>query len=273
MPPLNRYLGTPVLSRILRLFFGLPTTDCNSGMRAMKRSAYESLGLICPGMEYASEMLIRAKAIGLRYREVPIPYRKDGRGHQPHLRPWRDGWRHLRFILANTSSKLAVLLPAAFSLGFLALAFYLSLEATLFPNRPARYHTALISIALAVPPLLIGLSVLLIKIAVPSSCQAGEKRLIDWVKRMGERNVPILASLAFLALIPLEIGLVVWHWERIHWAALNEMGAVIRIMLFTVLATVFFVLDIGLAILGLVARPTLESPGLTPETQATYSVG
>ena len=70
MPFLNRYLGTPVLSLLIRMLFGLPTSDCNSGMRALRRSCYEALSLVCPGMEnYASEMLVRARGINLRYVE------------------------------------------------------------------------------------------------------------------------------------------------------------------------------------------------------------
>ena len=98
MPFLNRYLGTPLLSLLIRLFYRIPVSDCNSGMRALKKSVYEKLGLKCPGMEYASEMLIRVGQLRLKYAEVPIDYCKGLGARKPHLRRWPDGLRHLQLI-------------------------------------------------------------------------------------------------------------------------------------------------------------------------------
>ncbi|MCB1070538.1 MAG: glycosyltransferase family 2 protein [Verrucomicrobia bacterium] len=99
MPFLHRYLGTPVLSFLINLFFGLRITDCNCGMRALTRKAFDRLGLISGGMEFASEMIIKAGLYNLKVKEVPCSLHKDTRDKEPHLRTWRDGWRHLRFIL------------------------------------------------------------------------------------------------------------------------------------------------------------------------------
>ena len=99
MPRLHRYLGNPVLSFIGRLFFRTPIGDFHCGLRGFSRSAIERLGLITPGMEFASEMVAKAALAGLRIEEVPTTLRPDGRGRPPHLRTWRDGWRHLRFLL------------------------------------------------------------------------------------------------------------------------------------------------------------------------------
>lgn len=99
MPPLHRYLGTPVLTRLIRTFFGVPITDCNCGMRALKKSAFEWLAPVSGGMEFASEMIIKAGLYGLKVTEHPCSLRKDTRNRPPHLKTWRDGWRHLRFIL------------------------------------------------------------------------------------------------------------------------------------------------------------------------------
>ena len=101
MPFLNRYLGTPVLSSLIAMLYGLPTTDCNSGMRAILTSKYRLLRIKTTGMEYASEVLVEAALHGLRYTEVPICYRKDCRNRQSHLRRWRDGIRHLRTIIEH----------------------------------------------------------------------------------------------------------------------------------------------------------------------------
>lgn len=99
MPPLHRYLGNPVLSFIGRLFFGIPVRDFHCGIRAMRRDAIRSLNLKTTGMEFASEMVVRASLSGLRIAEVPTDLAPDGRSRPPHLRTWRDGWRHLRFLL------------------------------------------------------------------------------------------------------------------------------------------------------------------------------
>lgn len=99
MPWLHRHLGTPVLSRLIRTFFGVRISDCNCGMRALKKSAFEWLAPVSGGMEFASEMLIKAGLYGLKVTERPCSLLKDTRNKPPHLRTWRDGWRHLRFIL------------------------------------------------------------------------------------------------------------------------------------------------------------------------------
>lgn len=101
MPALNRYFGTPLLSLLIRGVYGIPTTDCNSGMRAIRADRFRELALSSDGMEFASEMLIRAAQLGLRYAEVPIMYRVDKRGRASHLKPWRDGWRHLKCIFSS----------------------------------------------------------------------------------------------------------------------------------------------------------------------------
>ena len=99
MPWKNRYIGTPVLSFLGRLFFKAPISDFNCGMRGYSRRAFELMDLQTSGMEFASEMIIKATLLKLRIAEVPTTLRKDGRTREPHLRPWRDGWRHLRFML------------------------------------------------------------------------------------------------------------------------------------------------------------------------------
>lgn len=99
MPPLHRYLGNPVLSGIGKLFFRSPIGDFHSGLRAFKKSAIEKLDLRTTGMEFASEMVVKATLFDLKITEVPIVLYPDGRSRKPHLHSWRDGWRHLRFLL------------------------------------------------------------------------------------------------------------------------------------------------------------------------------
>ncbi|MCF7551845.1 MULTISPECIES: glycosyltransferase family 2 protein [Pseudonocardia] len=100
MPFLHKYLGNPVLSMLGRLFFRIPVGDFHCGMRAFRRDRLLELGLRTSGMEFASEMVVRASLAHFRITEVPTTLRPDGRTRAPHLRTWRDGWRHLRFLLA-----------------------------------------------------------------------------------------------------------------------------------------------------------------------------
>ena len=99
MPLLHRYLGNPVLSFVGRLFFRVRIGDFHCGLRGFSREAMQRLGLVSPGMEFASEMVAKAALAGLPLEEVPTTLRPDGRDRPPHLRTWRDGWRHLRFLL------------------------------------------------------------------------------------------------------------------------------------------------------------------------------
>jgi glycosyltransferase involved in cell wall biosynthesis len=99
MPKLHKYLGNPVLSLVGRLFFNAPVKDFHCGLRAFRRDSITALSLRTTGMEFASEMVVKASLTGLNIVEVPTTLRKDGRSRPPHLRSWRDGWRHLRFLM------------------------------------------------------------------------------------------------------------------------------------------------------------------------------
>jgi glycosyltransferase involved in cell wall biosynthesis len=99
MPWKNRYIGNPILTAIGRLFFHCPARDFHCGLRGYSLTAFQKMDLQTTGMEYASEMVIKSTLLGLKIAEVPTTLRPDGRSRPPHLRPWRDGWRHLRFML------------------------------------------------------------------------------------------------------------------------------------------------------------------------------
>jgi glycosyltransferase involved in cell wall biosynthesis len=123
MPWKNRWLGNPVLSFIGRLFFKCPAHDFHCGLRGFTKTAFEKMELQTTGMEFASEMVIKSTLKGLKISEVPITLHKDGRSRPPHLKPWRDGWRHLRFMLLF-SPRWLFLMPGIFlvllGLGFTA---------------------------------------------------------------------------------------------------------------------------------------------------------
>lgn len=133
MPWHHRYIGNPVLSAVGRLFFRTPIGDFHCGLRGFSRAAFLGLKLRTTGMEFASEMVVKATLAHLDLREVPTTLAKDGRSRPPHLRSFRDGWRHLRFLLLFSPRWLflypgiallavglvvgAVLLPGPFTIG------------------------------------------------------------------------------------------------------------------------------------------------------------
>ncbi len=106
MPFLNRHLGNPVLTAVGRVFFGVAMSDFHCGMRAFRRDKVLELGLVTTGMEWASEMVIKSRLAGLSMTEVPVTLYQDGRSRRPHLKRWRDGWRHLRFMLLHAPTWL-----------------------------------------------------------------------------------------------------------------------------------------------------------------------
>jgi hypothetical protein len=113
MPWLHRYLGNPVLSFLGRMFFPCRIGDFHCGLRGIDRASALRLGLRSPGMEFASEMIVKAVLAGLKVAEVPTVLWPAGRSRPPHLRSWRDGWRHLRFLLMM-SPRWLLLYPGAF---------------------------------------------------------------------------------------------------------------------------------------------------------------
>ena len=140
MPWKNRYIGNPVLTGFLNLLFRAGVSDAHCGLRALTKGCFKRLRLEGSGMELASEMVIKAALLDERIAEVPVTLSPDLRDRPPHLRPWRDGWRHLRYLLMLSPSWLFAL-PAAV-LGALALAILATMtvswlahaEATVFGN-------------------------------------------------------------------------------------------------------------------------------------------
>lgn len=125
MPALHRYLGTPVLTWLINCLFHTRISDCNCGLRAFTKESFAKMKLHSTGMEFASEMIIKSGLLHLSIGEAPVSLRVDRRGRTPHLNTWRDGWRHLRFILTYAADRLllvpGVLLVLAGIVGFVML--------------------------------------------------------------------------------------------------------------------------------------------------------
>lgn len=110
MPWKHRWIGNPVLSWVGRVLFKCPVSDFHCGLRGFRKASYEAMDVKTTGMEFASELVIKATLKGMRIDETPITLYKDGRNRPPHLRSWRDGWRHLRFMMC-LSPRWTLLLP------------------------------------------------------------------------------------------------------------------------------------------------------------------
>ncbi len=139
MPFLHRYLGNPVLSFLGKLFFAIPVNDFHCGLRGFSRQAMLDLNLTTSGMEFASEMVVKTALNGLPMSEAPTTLKPDGRSRAPHLKTWRDGWRHLRFLLLHSPKwlfiypgaaliALGVLLSAALATGPVRLNAHVSID-------------------------------------------------------------------------------------------------------------------------------------------------
>ena len=144
MPWHHRYIGNPTLTGVLNLFFRSPIGDAHCGLRAVRKDTYQRLGLTSGGMEFASEMVVRACLNHLRISEVPVVLHPDGRDRQPHLRSFRDGWRHLRLLLLLCPTWLD-LIPAGVLMGVgLALMVWLTPAARRVGSITLDVHTMLL---------------------------------------------------------------------------------------------------------------------------------
>jgi glycosyltransferase involved in cell wall biosynthesis len=219
MPPLHRYLGNPVLSFIGRLFFRSRIGDFHCGMRGFRRDAVLGLGLRTTGMEFASEMVVKATLAGLTVAEVPTTLSPDGRSRPPHLRTWRDGWRHLRFLLLY-SPRWLFLYP-----GVLLMTLGLILGIALLPGPIEFGDRALDVTALlyAMAMVLIGFQAILF--AVFARAFAMNEGLLP-VSRGLERafRVVTLERGLVLGVLALVAGLVVAVYSLVTWGS-NDFGA------------------------------------------------
>ncbi|MCJ7722382.1 glycosyltransferase family 2 protein, partial [Candidatus Bathyarchaeota archaeon] len=120
MPWKNRWIGNPVLTGILNLFFRSGISDAHCGLRAFTKEAFNKMELTSPGMEFASEMVVKAALMNLKRTEISVTLLPDKRDRPPHLRPWRDGWRHLKFLLVY-SPLWCFIIPSLIAVGFGAL--------------------------------------------------------------------------------------------------------------------------------------------------------
>jgi glycosyltransferase involved in cell wall biosynthesis len=235
MPFLHRFLGNPVLTWILNLFFGAGITDAHCGMRGFSRAAIRSLSLQSAGMEFASEMVIRAAQEKRPLGEVPTSLKPDGRGRRPHLRTWRDGWRHLRFMLLFSPWWLFAVPGLGTMAVGLALTVAVGLTQVEIFGRVLHTHFALLGSALAILGLqitLLGMFAKAVFVLDGIGRSPGVERLLDGYRLE-------LALLAGAAVVCMGLGIdgrILWLWVRTHGGQLDEAVTNLAIMGGTLLA-------------------------------------
>ena len=230
MPPLHRYLGNPVLTGIGRLLFRSPSGDFHCGLRGFDRDAIRSLQLRTTGMEFASEMVVKATIYGLSIDEVPTVLSPDGRSRPPHLRSWRDGWRHLRFLLM-LSPRAVFLYPGLALVLFGALTgAVLMFSDVSIGGVTLSYHT----LAFAGAALILGCQMISFWIfAKLVAMEHGLFRPDARLERVLERlpvEIGLAAGVAFLLLGAGAAAVAVFDWARVGFGALQP-GSAIRMVI------------------------------------------
>lgn len=234
MPFLHRYLGNPVLSFIGRLFFRAPIRDFHCGLRGFNKARILALNLLSPGMEFASEMVVRASISKYKISEVPVKLRKDGRSRPPHLKTWRDGWRHLKFLLVY-SPKWLFLYPGIF------LFLFGMVMSWMLMNTPVSIGTARLDTLTLVGAssfVLIGLQLITLaiaskKIGVLHGYLSPPKQLNDIYNISVERILQI-------SLIPIFAGLwgaggITLDWMTSEFSEIKEPSVLRHFIVFTIL--------------------------------------
>ena len=221
MPWLHRYLGNPVLSFIGRLFFGAGVGDFHCGLRGFDREAVQSLNLRTTGMEFASELVVKAALAGWRIAEVPTTLRPDGRGRPPHLRSWRDGWRHLRFLLLF-SPRWLFLYP-----GLALLAAGLALTTTLYFT-PLRFmgagldiHSMLYASAAALLGMQLCLFALFARVSAQNAGLLPRRPSLDRFLKALSLERGLLLGLLIAAIGFFWSAAAFWQWREAGFGALD----------------------------------------------------
>lgn len=221
MPLLHRWLGNPVLSALGRVFFRIPVGDFHCGLRAFNAEAIRSLHLTSPGMEFATEMVAKASFARLQVTEVPTTLKPDGRGRPPHLRTWRDGWRHLRFMLLFSPLWL-FFIPGGILLALGLLGLSLLSQGTLLVGRIGLdVHTMLFcSAATVLGVLAIQWGAMIQWLGVNAGMRIAPRILTGrWISKVANIEIGILAG------ISLFIPGFFWAFDITqHWAQSNFPG-------------------------------------------------
>ena len=247
MPALHKYIGNPLLTWIMNRLFGLSITDSQTGMRAFKKDVLNQIKLVCPGMEFASEFLIKAARKKMRIAEVPINYYP--RLGKSKLRSFRDGWRHLRFMLLNSPTTTFIIPGSLLAL----LGFALMLYVLLF--NPIRYHTQILGcmlVILGVQAVFFGISV---KMYLAGAGLIEQDKITNFFSRYSILEEGLIAGTVMI-LSGLVLGYyILKRWIEIKFGHLNFINLAIVVLVLIVLGAiimlnVFFISSINMLFAG-----------------------
>lgn len=258
MPWKNRYIGNPVLTWFGRLLFRCPAKDFHCGLRGFSKAAFLRMDLRTTGMEFASEMVIKANLFGMRITEVPTTLSKDGRSRPPHLRPWRDGWRHLRFMLLF-SPRWLFRIPGMVLFTISAVGYVALLAGPVRVGNVAfDVHTLFFAEAGLILGFLAAAFAVIVRMFV-----AREGLLQEHVLLVKLRNSPVLEIGSLLGISMMVIGLILGIDALISWGSVKfgslEPGSLLRVISFsTMLITLGGVTVMTSFILGFLTLPTRE---------------
>jgi len=221
MPPLHRYLGNPVLSFIGRLFFRARVGDFHCGLRGFDRAAVGSLDLRSSGMEFASELVVKAALAGWRIAEVPAALYPDGRGRPPHLRTWRDGWRHLRFLLLFSPRWLFLYPGAALLFTGSALTAALYFTPLRLAGAGLDIHSMLYASAAALLGMQLCLFALFARVSARNAGLLPQRPGLEKLLRVLTLERGLLAGLATALCGFVWSAAAFWQWREAGFAALD----------------------------------------------------
>jgi hypothetical protein len=247
MPTLNRYLGTPALTFVLNRLFSTGISDCNCGMRGIERATFLRMGVTSPGMEFASEMIVKAAIAAVPIVEVPITLHKDKRDRPPHLRPWRDGWRHLRMLLWHAPDH-TMTLPGALMLllGIVLVGSQLGGPMHL-GGASFDIHYMILGVTLA----MLGLSGLAMGIAVHAIMPEQKLRKLKALGSVKEwftfDRAIVTAALLLIAGLGCD-GTVLYHWLATHRGTLTPEYTRLTLAGLLLIATGFQIALLGLLV-------------------------
>ena len=228
MPWKNRWIGNPILTFIGRFFFKCPAHDFHCGLRGFTRDAFEALDLQTTGMEFASEMVIKATLKKVKMTEVPVTLSKDGRSRPPHLKPWRDGWRHLRFMLLYSPRWLFLMPGIALFIFGVVMSALLSVQDIQMGEVTLNVGTLTVCSMIAIVGFQLVAFAFFAKVfAIAEGLLPDDPKLTSVLKFFTLEKGIVLSLAVFLAGIAF-LARASWLWGQVHFGELPSMEENLR---------------------------------------------
>ncbi len=238
MPWKHRWIGNPILTAIGRMFFKCPAGDFHCGLRAFTKEAYTRMDLQTTGMEFASEMVIKSTLLQMRIEEVPIILYKDGRSRPPHLRSWRDGWRHLRFMLLFSPRWLFLIPGAYLFLLSLIVALWLWSGPRQIGHVVLDIHTLLVAAFACVLGYQLVVFAVFIKIfAITEGLHPPKSHLYKHPFRKINLEVGVLIGFGLVVAGLFTLGYALWGWREVGFGELDPQTTMRQVIPAVVLIT------------------------------------